>query len=102
MSGARAFRLVLAVIIAFPALRSVPAYSWHGGAPGGGQEHQFHRDAPGLPDVLAGYVNRYIDELRRWHVPWAVQMAGEPADHHSAEQFVWVGDGRCKFEVASF
>lgn len=30
MSGARGFRLVLAVIIAFPALRAVPAYSWHG------------------------------------------------------------------------
>ena len=30
MSGTRTFRLLLAVIIAFPVLRAVPAYSWHG------------------------------------------------------------------------
>src|SRR5205809_722615 len=30
MSAARAFRLILAVIIAVPVLSPVPAYSWHG------------------------------------------------------------------------
>jgi len=30
LSSARTFRLILAVIIAFPVLRAVPAYSWHG------------------------------------------------------------------------
>src|SRR2546428_6168371 len=30
MSRMRALRLVLALVIAFPALRAVPAYAWHG------------------------------------------------------------------------
>src|SRR4051794_5889510 len=42
-----------------------------------------------------------MDALRRKQVQRAVHLAGEPAEHHDLEQFVWVGDEGGEREVVS-